>query len=355
MSVGNIFLDGTLVDVDVSFWSGAKILQPEDLGLKEEEVAEAFHLGRKLLIPAEIIREFRAIEARARRLVEINSFSFPIGNARFVPRKKFPKVLGQLKEFQEKYLVLVDSLITNYNTYRDQMLPMYEKAAESAWMRKNPDTKEFGIDYNPEADKAQFVQEFKARIASFYPEAESLRRKFALDWNVYEIAIPRLRQSTGDAVVEQVVGEERARVAEEEYRVQMRTKVDGFVNEVVTSLRTQTAELASRILANIKEGKVVKTQTLESLTNYIEQFKELNFVGDQTVEDQLDSLKRDVLDKYTSEDLKEGEAVEVMKRKLGEIVEATSNVNDLSNITGQYKRKISWRDDEASDNSGSGQ
>jgi hypothetical protein len=342
MGEGNIFLDGTLVDVDVSYWSGAKVLTPEDLGLTDTEVAEAFHLGRKFLVPEAVIHGFRVIEARARRIVETSSFPFPIGNARFVPRKKFPNVLSKLKEYQTEYLALVENLITNYQSYRDQMLPMYEQAAESAWMRQNPDTKAFGIDYNPEEEKARFVLEFKARIASFYPVAESLRNRFALDWNVYEIAIPRLRETTGDLVANEVLTEGRAKEAEEEYRSQMRTKVDGFVNDVVTNLRSQASELASRVLNNIKEGKIVKSSTLESLGNFIDQFRELNFVGDKTVEEQLASLKKDVLDKYSTEDLKEGEPMEAMKRKLGEIIEATSNVSDLSSVTGQYKRKISW-------------
>jgi len=344
MNEENIFKQGTLVDINASYWSGQKVLKPADLGLKDEEVTEAFHLGRKLLIPADVIRKFRAVEAKARRIVEINSFHFPIGNAKFVPYKRFAKVLSNLQQYQSEYMGLVENLVTNYETYRSQMLPLYEKAAETAWMRQNPEQKEFGIDYNPEAEKAKFVEEFKNRISSFYPPAESLRRRFALQWSVYETALPRLRESTS----KHVLAEGEARATLEEYnrlvQEQTRTKIVGFVDEVVTVMRAKTAELAGKVLTMIKEGKVVKAQTLECLTNFIQDFKELNFVGDKAVEEQLDALKKEVLDKYSTDQLKEGEPVEVMKRKLGEIVDLTSNITDLSSVTGEYKRKISWQD-----------
>jgi hypothetical protein len=82
----NIYTDGVLTDVNVRYWTAAILLNAEDMGLKKADIVEAFKLGKKLLIPAEVIHEFRAIEGRARRVVEKNSFQFPIGNARFVPR-----------------------------------------------------------------------------------------------------------------------------------------------------------------------------------------------------------------------------------------------------------------------------
>lgn len=66
----NIFRDGVLVTVNVSFWSGAKMLTAEDLGLNDNEIVDAFSLGRKMLVPKDIIRKFRAIDCRARLTVE---------------------------------------------------------------------------------------------------------------------------------------------------------------------------------------------------------------------------------------------------------------------------------------------
>lgn len=65
-----LFKDGILMDIHVRFWSAAKALDAKDLGLKESDIAKAYHLGRKMLIPAEVIQEFRRIEGQARRLGE---------------------------------------------------------------------------------------------------------------------------------------------------------------------------------------------------------------------------------------------------------------------------------------------
>jgi hypothetical protein len=48
-------------------------------------------------------------------------------------------------------------------------------------------------------------------------------------------------------------------------------------------------------------------------------------------------------EKYTPEELtKNSDLQEELKRKLGKIVEVASAVTDVSSLTGEYKRKISW-------------
>ena len=66
----NIFKDGVLVDVNVSF--------------KE--------------IPKGHLKKFRAIESKARYTVEWNSFNFPISRTRFVPSRMHKAVIKRLKE-----------------------------------------------------------------------------------------------------------------------------------------------------------------------------------------------------------------------------------------------------------------
>ena len=151
-----LFKDGILVDVNVSFWSAAKTLTPEDLGLKQSDVADAYKLGHKFLIPPEIIGKFRTVEGKARRTVEVNSFHFPIGNARFIPKKKFVKVLDELMDFRTEYGKLIDNLVENYEAYKLQMIPVYVEAAEMAYLKSQPVVKEFNIE-TEEAQKSEFI------------------------------------------------------------------------------------------------------------------------------------------------------------------------------------------------------
>jgi hypothetical protein len=333
MDLNSIFHDGILIDVNIRFWSGAKVLEAEDLGLKEVDVTEAFHLGKKMLVPQDIIHAFRAIEARARREVEINSFPFPIGMARFIPRKRFKGVLEALKEYQKAYNEKANDLILNYETYRQQMIPLYRKAAEMAWTNRTFEVNT--LSPNVEADKQAFIDAFLARVSTYYPPAESLRVRFGLNWELFEVSMPRLGEASSDGIIEQ-------QLADEEYRKQWQNKIGSFVGDVVTALRTETAEICSRIVNNIKSGKVIKSTTLDSLKTFIGRFQELNFVGDTTVEQQLNSLRTEFLDKYSSEDVREStELQEVLTRKLGELSEVVETT-DVNSVTGEYKRKIAW-------------
>jgi hypothetical protein len=338
----NIFKDGVLVDVTVSFWSGSKALTADDLGLKEADVAEAFKLGKKMLVPAEVIRQFRAIESRARFAVEKGSFKFPIGNARFIPKKKFPAVLKKLKKCQFEYIQLTEQLVVNYEGYREEMIPIYQEAAETAYIKSQPAQKEFNID-DEEDEKGHFINNFLMRISAFYPTAESLRSRFSLTWDVYEIALPRMKKADPQVVSDI---QEKKDIAMDEYRDQAHEKIGAFLDDVVKTMRTETLEVCNRVMERIQKGSVIKGRTLSSLKDFIENFKELNFVGDEVIEDQLASLEREFLNEHTSEQIsKEVDLQTELKRRLGELAEVASNITDINSVTGGYRRKISWEEE----------
>lgn len=326
MSTTNLFSDGILMDVNVRFWSGGVMLTPEDMGLKEENVSQAYKLGKKMLVPENIIKAFRTVENQARNLVNANSFIFPIANARFVPKTKIDRVITQLKQIQTAYDDLTVSLITNYESYREQMTPVFKEAAEIAYAAQAPaGVVEFSIE-SQAAEKDAFIARFLTRINNFYPTKESLARKFSLTWDVYEIA----------------PGSE---IASEEYRVQAREKIGKFVDDVVISLRAQTMELCTRIKENIKSGKVVKGRTLTSLREYIEEFSEMNFVGDSLVSEQLDALRSNFLNVHDNSVIADDSSLqEELGRRLNSIVETIESTSDISSITGSYRRKINFAD-----------
>lgn len=320
-----IFRDGTLIDVHVSFWSGGKALTAEDLGLQESDVAEAFKLGKKMLISEEVIRKFRAVEAKARGTVDKNSFVFPIGHARFIPKRKVDKVITELQACKGEYANLVRDLVDNYDKYRTDMIPVYEEAAATAYIKSQPATKVFSIE-TEDVERAEFIRKFFDRINTFYPTKESLSARFDLCWEVYEIATPTF---------------DKAEMAQAEYKKQMESKMGSFVSDVVTSLRAQTIEMCTKITEMIKTGKVIRSNTIDNLRGFIDEFKDLNFVGDTAVEEQLTALKASL--NVESKTLNESaDLKDELSRKLTGIVAAASEITDISSITGQYKRKISW-------------
>lgn len=336
-NIQNIFNDGFLVDLDVSYWSAQRKLNEEDIGLNE--ISEAYSLGKKLLIPYNVMHAFKVIESRARALIDKSSFRFPIGNARFIPKRKFVKVIEELKKLQADYKALVTDLMTNYQKYRDEMRPIYLKAAADAYDTKITKSGSYQTELL-QNEEATFVEQFMARIEACYPAVQSLELKFAIDLAVFEVALPKLREGTADNVADSL--EIQQKVADE-YRLQMRTKITSFVDDVVGVLRQETINMCKHISTNIAEGKVIKSTTLQTITTFIDKFQDMNFVGDKSVENSLNSLRKELLDGHTSSDFSANEELKIdLQRRLNLIAEQASSLTDVSSITGQYKRKINW-------------
>lgn len=336
----SIYQDGILISVNVCYWSGAKKLLNEDMGLSKDKVVDAFKLGRKMLIPEKTIQAFKTIESRARYAVDSCSFKFPIGSANFVPKKKFAKVVETLKECKLEYDRLTEDLIAHYDEYKQAMSPIYREAAEIAYVAQAPaEVVEFNIE-DREQEKETYMRQFFERIQAYYPSPESLREKFSLDWTVYEVALPRMRVAEADKVSTDIAVSE---IANEEYRIQAQQKIGKFIDEVVQTLRTETLELCNHIVANITEGKVIKGRTLTSLKDFIDKFQDLNFVGDVKIEKQLDILRKEYLSVHTPEQISEQpELQEELKRRLGKLAEVATDMTDISSVTGEYRRKIQW-------------
>lgn len=346
MSNTNLFIDGVLIQVHVAYWSGAKALNAEDLGLDNEKIAKTFNLGKKFLIPREVIKNFRRIEGQARKLVEDNSFEFPLGSANFVTQRSFERINQRLTELKHIYMdVMVEDLISKYEEHRQAVRPDYIEAARQAFVNAKP-SMTGGLDQDLEtsldADREAFIETFLARIDAHYPPADSLRKKFDLSWDIFEISAPRLTESDAATVIQN--GTERAATLANA-RSQISQKVGGFIEDVVKVLRSETTEVCSKIVSSIKDGKVIKSNTIEALKNFIERFKDMNFVGDQTIEAQLEAVRKELLDAYPSETFKDNmETRAELGRRLTIIVEETEKLTsaDISKVTGEYHRKINW-------------
>jgi len=323
--------DGTLFNIHILGWSGSICLTPEDMGFEANEVPKAFKLGQKMLVPDIIISALRYWEGKARRAMDFPlGLKFPIGNSRFVPRANIPKVIEILKDCREHYLELARSLSENLERYREEMLPIYRQAAETAFVQLEPEgVTEFNLE-DREAKKNAFVEAFLTRIKSYYPTPEAILTKYDIEWSVFEIG-----QSTGD-------------YATDELKSQTQAKLDAFVEDVVAQLRGETVNVCTRITKSIKEGKVITNKSLDALRNFVDKFQSLNFVGDTRVDDELKALKAEFLTTATPEQLSSPEMQVQLKERLASIAEVASDISDISAISGTYKRKIILPNSQAS-------
>ena len=91
----DLFLNGSLIDLDISFWRGQRKLVADDLGLDLGPAAErVFSLGRKRLIPKEKMQTFQRVEHTARKAVDEASLPFPLADLMGVN----PVLTGQFVE-----------------------------------------------------------------------------------------------------------------------------------------------------------------------------------------------------------------------------------------------------------------
>lgn len=330
MSFQTIFTDGALVDIDIHTWTGERQLQPEDLGLTEKEISKAFHLGRKTLIPEEIIAKFRHIDYEARRLLTDKGFSFPFGGARFIPKRAMLEFADSMEKIIQKFNEIVADLVTRYEPYKLQMRGHYLYAAHEAYAKVKLLN---GFDKTED----EFINEFLARVDTFYPKVEDIAQRFNMTYQVFQVDLPDLSSiSYGDIATET----EKMKILEESYKKSIYRKINGFVDTLVTELRAKAEVVIKRVREIIKEEGMFNERTLDMIRNMINNYDSLNIVGDSVLMDQLKVFKNTYLGLpstayRTSKELKE--------KMLGDLEKLLAIVTDQAAITfliANYKNKI---------------
>jgi hypothetical protein len=303
-----LFTSGTLIDLSISYWRGRKALQPRDLGLRPEDVPAIYSLGKKLLLPKAVIVAFRSIEEKAAYLIESASFSFPIARLRFLPRAKVAEVVAGLEAYRTEFLEQKRHLIREYDNLREQMLRDHPK--------------------------------YRNALEGYYPSRRALERCFDFHWDLFALALPR-DLPVVRVTAEKVSREERARqVAAQRYQERIKQQVDGFLDDVVQTLRSKTVDLCRHVATKIEKGELITEATINSVKDWITRFESLNFINDQPVAKQLASLRKTLGTRTAKEYREDEDAASVLGKALTGIVENVSRIADISAITGTYKRRI---------------
>jgi hypothetical protein len=293
----DLFDDGVLIDLNVRHWSGQKKLKAEDLDISVDKVPDIFSLGRKYLVPKESINLFATMDTRARRLVESLSFAFPVGSTRFVPKNVLMELLDKLEDNKADYYHEVEAFINSYAVQRTEMQAKYYK--------------------------------YWASLEPLYPRTQDLWNKFSFGYSIFEMKAPRSFNTTSRRKLK------AQDEAMERYRSQLNNQMDNFAQDVVMQLRSDAAELCNNIVEKIKNGDAVTERSMNVLRKAVEKFEKLNFVGDVRVETMLQDLRSQWLTQDITEFNRDG-----FKAALEAVVRSADNVNDISSVTGTYKRKL---------------
>jgi len=296
------FKDGVLLTLNVSKWSGAKKLEPSDLGLSPEDIPDFMRLGKKLLIPENERNSFTQVENNARNFLDRWSFPFPVGGARFVPRDRLVDTAAHLEQYKALFQSTVLSFLDRYEQIKREMLQNYPLYAD--------------------------------KLEPYYPARNVIERKFSFTWAIFEITDTKMNETTSQEVIE----------AYERFKRELQEKFDLFLEDVVIDMRATVAESCEKLSTRIINGEVVTANTIKSVKETIEHFQELNFIGDHSIDEKLAELRKHMNGHDSKEIAKDLRDNETLRRELGnvahEIAKQAMNLNDVSEVTGQYKRSL---------------
>lgn len=303
----DLFLSGSVVDMDIGLWSGRTQIRAQDFGIEDsKEVQKALSLGSHRLFPKEAFDEIMDIARQAKRTVEWHSLPFPfVRGARYVPSGKLPALIAKLKTIREGFDGAVAIFIANYEATKTLMLPVLEKALKDAA-------------HTPEAAEAALQ-----RLMTEYPAPEAAKEKFRLSWSVYAISAPK-----DAAATEGIAAETEA--------------VKSIVKSMVMELRTEFSEKVGKIAKVVARGGVIPKKMVESAVEVMARVESMNVMGDEVLRQQVGIL-RGIL---TAAEANSRKTVGISEASLNDIEKAIEESADEAVraaeevLTGMGRRKI---------------
>ena len=332
-SATDILGSGLIVQLKIKLWTGTAELETNDIGMKPEELAEHFQLGRKLLVAKDALDPVRQVARHAKYTLEQLSHPLPDGG-RFLLAQTTPEVLAALHAHRQEFFEAVDRFIATYPAARAGMEPQWRAAAQTAWAKAGrPDTEE------------AFRQQFLARVAQLYPSEEPLRRKFDFFWLSYQLSLTGLREVSAARVA---ADEEQRRQADEAYRHEVQQRLAETLDRSIGELHAQIARTFDRVLEHVKSGRPLRDGSVGRLRQSIERFRKLNVFGDSTLEQTIARFEQTCLQELdtatvsSSPDLRQ-----VFQQGLESVLAAATAAGEVNALTGRLRRQFDLGDDDA--------
>lgn len=330
--ISKVFSHGNLVDINVSMWTGQKILTPEDLGLKGTDISSAFSLGKKSLIPSNVIAELRSIENKARHLLIQNSFAFTFGGARFVPKKTFVKFAEEMEKYIQKFDHLADDLASNYSQYRLEMRTEYIAAAREAYNRIKALNQGFDV------TEDEFINNFIDRIEKSYPKVDDIRKKFHMEYSVFQVALPDISRASYEDLLEEGG---KVKMMQDAYQKALYNKVNSFVDTCANELRGKASEVLTRFSEALATNKRINEASLNSIKNMIDEYERMNFVGDDSFLKHLQMFRTKCIDCFTAKTILTDKVIKKMiQEELKKVLKYASDKKAIEELAKRYRMRI---------------
>lgn len=251
-----LFDVGALMSLQITTWSGRKMLTREDLaklGYDSDNLyQDLVNLGRKLMVPKAELSAFTQMEQKARKSLAKFSVPFGISNTHFVPINVLASVEQQLNEIKKEFFERVDSFISRFEEIKNIIKDKYP----DFW------------------DKC---------LKQHYPaNPSSLKKYYSFEWHIFKIdGISTITHTTSEQLVKAAdkIQQEANRFAKE--------YVDTMRQETIKFCDFMTARVQGKPFAEEDAPRKLTLKTVASLRNYIDKFRQMNVFGDNEIEKML--------------------------------------------------------------------
>ncbi len=185
-----LMAQGVVGAVTCGRWRATMPLLDADLGIKVSPEAKKtlLSMGKKLLMPKEMVSTADAIESKARRLLDpkYNRAVYPTPMGTFIPVTAWADVKQRFDDCVADYMNIRDQWCDNIDDVRLTMIAAYQAAAREAWQRRQRENPDF-IETEDE-----YVEKFTERVMAHLPSSERIRESFYLELKVQWIPLPSL-------------------------------------------------------------------------------------------------------------------------------------------------------------------
>jgi len=320
---------GLIIQLSVKRWRASAKLKAADLGLKFIDCEGVdfskryLSLGKQLLLPPEVLKEFVTIEARSRALLKSMSFDTPWG--RFVPDTALEEWDRQNKLIHDDYMEAARVFGDKYDEIVDMVRDDYRLFARDVWARLYPQNKNGATD--------SFIEHFVQKVVEKIPPRGEVVSSFSYNYICFEIPMPSFVQSDVNKANElkrkddlaeddlQAKKDIRRKLASV-YVEKQSQLLDTFLESTVEEIRGQVATICVNVLESMgktqKKNKEVTITQKNKITDMIKKVKHLNFYDDKAI----DALVKD-LDNEVNK-VKGASNAELITDRLNKIVEVST-------------------------------
>jgi hypothetical protein len=270
---------GVLVQLHIGYWRPYSRLIESELGISEDgSVKEYLQLGRKKLLPPEMVAKLENIEKRARYALEENSFKCFWG--RFVPITAWNRWRDENESIKSQFYSIRDEVISNLPQSIGQLRDIYAQMAMEAYKRSK---------YDSEAQvPGHYIETFISKCLEQIPSPDDMRRLFRYEEVYTYIPLPdNLQQSnrTRDDMHRQVAREM------EQHKQEM---VAEFLAEINTNLRDMVIQVCQSVRDSIRRNERLVPRSVMGLRNLLTKLERLNFHDDDQLTRMMDDIRIEI-------------------------------------------------------------